>query len=307
MGTAITPGYAQVMYQQEKLMLAASQWDAVLLRLFLDTCETGVKKCIQRENVAPQPSQYRTPRFAQQNPILSPGKFVTADNTRLVALFETDIVLNNLQNIITGESRNGYKPSIGTVHQWVKPNPVMLSKLIVALGTASSSRFMYVGQEIPLINWIKKQPDNSVTIEQLFRHSYRLNKGNVYLSLLTIENVLSDATFEKDRENTLVNRKLTDLYANSPNKFGDWYHFFGTALAGYAQEPAKAIAELYSVYRQISRGKDAEKSTMDADKSGAVLGTRLRNFTEKEVNGRIHFWIKYLTKNTRTNTGDSGR
>ena len=118
----------------------------------------------------------------------------------------------------------------------------------------------------------------TVTIEDLFRQSYILNRGNVYLTILSIENVLSDATFEAERENTLINQKLVDLYKDSPNKFGDWYHFFGTMLAGYVGEPIDLIVQLYSMYRKISRGEAAEKATLAADKAGADIGSDLRKF-----------------------------
>jgi len=126
--------------------------------------------------------------------------------------------------------------------------------------------------------------------------SYILNHGNMYLALLTIENVLSDATFEENREYTAVNKKLADMYEFSPNKFGDWYHFFGTMLAGYVGERAETIAEMYTVYRRISRGEDAEKSTMDADVKGARIGNKLR----EHVNVLMEMKLAMEIKNTAT-------
>lgn len=291
--------FGQVMYQQNELQLIDAQGDAVLQALFLETCETGLQKCIQRENIAPQESQLRSPRFAQENPILPAAGERTVDNSQAQAAFDEVATRNNLFAIIREESRRGTDVSLGQIHVWDKSKPFALSKIIVALATATSARFMYVGQEVALIDWIKAQPDDSVTIEKLFRKSYVLTRGNVYLTILTIENVLSDATFEAERENTLVNRKLTDLYVHSPNKFGDWYHFFGTMLAGYAQEPAPMIADLYSFYRKISRGKDAEKATMAADKAGADMGVKLRVFVEKETHNRWRSFIKSLRVSVR--------
>lgn len=296
LGAYVIPVHAQVIYQQKKLMLTDEEGDRVLLQLFLDTCETGIKKCVQRENVAPQESQYRVPRFARENPLVPNSHQRITDNSRLLPLFDSETLLTNFQRIIQQEAKRGNNLSIGDFHTWKISPRFALSKIVVALATASSARFLYVGQEPALIAWIKNQPDNSVTPEMLFRQSYLLNKGNIYLTILTIENILSDATFEERREDTLVNHKLTDLYAYSPNKFGDWYHFFGTMLAGYVQEPAKIIAEMYSVYRKISRGENAEKSTMDADKSGAQLGGALRQFAEKESYGPLRYWIKQLIR-----------
>ena len=206
------------------------------------------------------------------------------------------LCLENLKNIM----KNGeYRISLGTMHRWALKDflsaKVVASKILMCLATATSARFMYVGQEVPLIDWILSRQDNSVTIEQLFEESYNLNKGNVYLTVLTIENVLSDSTFEADREKTAVNRKLSDLYAGSPNKFGDWYHLFGTMLAGYANEHAEAIADLYGVYRKISRGSNAEKATISADKIGAKMGRQLRQFVfdnDKELQRELVEQIK---------------
>ncbi len=280
--------FAQVTYQQKKLMLVDIQGDKVLSQLFMDTAKKGVQKCIERRNVPPEQCQYRAPRFAAYNPILPNVKLGKVDNSHVHFTYDEELTIKKLQQIINSQENKGYKVSFGSIHHWasVRPSIVGTSKIVVALATASSSRFLYVGKEIALINWIKTQPDKSITIEKLFKQSYLLNRGDVYLTILTIENVLSDATFEKDREKTLVNQKLVDLYTNSPNKFGDWYHLFGTMLAGYTGEPATVIAGLYGVYRRISRGKDAEKSTMHADQVGACIGVQLRSTVIHKIQNR---------------------
>lgn len=284
-----------VEYAQEKLMLVDREGDRLLLQLFWDTCETGLKKCLLRKNIAPQKTQLRMPRFLQENPILQNTPVRTVDNSRVRPLFDAQATVSNLKKIIRNEQARGLHASFGRIHTWSAGRTSGLSKIIMALATASSSRFLYVGYEEELIEWIKTRPDNSVSIEALFHKSYILNGGNVYLTLLTIENVLSDATFEEDRENTAVNRKLADLYAGSPNKFGDWYHMFGTMLAGYVGEPARLIAKLYGIYRRISRGEAAEKATMAADKVGADMGVELRGFVsvkDEEVKALLEGQIK---------------
>lgn len=271
-----------ITYQQDKLKLIDPDGDAVLLEVFSDTCKTGLKKCVLFQNVAPAESQLRTPRFSAENPVLDIEDKRVIDNSKAEALFDMESTLKRLEAIM----KNGeYRISLGTMHRWASSDlfsaKSLASKLLMCLATATSSRFMYVGKEVDLIKWILSQPDNSVTIERIFNESYSLNEGNVYLTILTIENVLSDSTFEAEREKTAVNQKLADLYAGSPNKFGDWYHLFGTMLAGYANEPAETIADLYGVYRKISRGENAEKATMSADKIGAKMGTKLRQFVFK--------------------------
>lgn len=277
---AVVPvrGQSPLEYAQNELMLVDRDGDRFLARLFWATCETGIKKCLLFKNVPPQQTQLRLPRFLQENPIVAIAEEPFTDNSQVRPAFEAEKVFLNLRKIILAEERKGLIASVGEKHVWAEKRKSGLSKILVALATASSSRFLYVGQEENLIEWIKNRPDRSVTIEELFRQSYILNQGNVYLTILTIENVLSDATFEADRENTLVNQKLADLYVASPNKFGDWYHFFGTMLAGYVGEPAHLIVRLYSIYRKVTRGKSAEKATLAADKAGADIGAKLRTF-----------------------------
>lgn len=276
------PVYSQVTYQQNHFLLKDKHGDEELSKLFVDTCETGVKKVIKHKNICPQESQNRVPRFAQYNPILSDIPKEKTDNTSARPSYNTKNTIDNLKEIISHKNKLGIKVSFGKTHTWSTLQPAsFLPKIIVALATASSARFMYIGKEVNLIKWITAQKDKSVTIESLFQYSYILNDGNMYLTILTIENVLSDATFEEKRENTLVNQKLVDLYIQSPNKFGDWYHFFGTMLAGYTGAHADIIAKTYGVYRKISRGDEAELSTMHADKEGAKIGYELFLFVNE--------------------------
>lgn len=297
-----------VTYRQEELKLIDPDGDNALLSLFHDTCKTGVKKCLLFKNVPPLESQTREPRFAQENPILDIQNNRVVDNSKAEPLFNMQTTLANFKNII---KIGGKEITFGEKHYWAvghfSSGKIIASKIIMSLATATSARFMYVGQEIPLINWILTRPDDSVTMEQLFSKSYDLNKGNVYLTILTIENVLSDATFEADREKTAVNQKLVDLYAASPNKFGDWYHLFGTMLAGYAGEPAEMIADLYGVYRKISRGSDAEKATMAADKTGAKMGVELRKFVfknDKELQRKLREEMRIREELSRKSLGN---
>ena len=297
-----------VTYRQEQLKLIDPDGDKALLSLFYGTCKTGIKKCILLKNIPPEESQLREPRFARENPILNIQNNRVADNSKATPMFNMETTLANFKKII----KNGkWGISFGKMHYWApgyfSSGKIIASKIIMSLATATSARFMYVGQEIPLINWILSRPDNSVTMEQLFSKSYALNKGNVYLTILTIENVLSDATFEADREKTAVNQKLADLYAASPNKFGDWYHLFGPMLAGYAGEPAEMIADLYGVYRKISRGANAEKATMAADKAGAKMGAELRGFVfknDKEIQRKLREEIKLREELSRRSLGN---
>lgn len=293
--------FANITYKQKRLMLTDETGDEILVQLFINTCKTGVKKCIRRENVPPQEEQLRSPRFARENPINNNLPDSEGIYGQVKPLYTKEAVLHHFIQYIKVSEKKGIKMSFGSIHKWHSfATFPFASKIILALGTASSSRFMYVGKEEKLILWIKTQPDKSITIQKLFDKSYDLNQGNLYLTLLTIENVLSDATFEKNREHTAVNQKLADLYVKSPNKFGDWYHFFGTMLAGYVGEQATTIADLYSIYRKVSRGDKSEETTIHADKTGALIGQKLRNYANRGSTEEKNM-IKELKKNILQN------
>ena len=163
--------YAQaVTYQQEKLMLIDPVGDSALEAVFLATCETGAKKCVAFRNVAPQSSQLRTPRFAKENPILNIPDNRIIDNSRVFASFDVKETTAKLQAIIQEGNKN-YPVTYGGVHIWAAGagfgwSKFLLSKPVMALATATSSRFMYVGQEEHLIKWILAQKNKSVTIDR---------------------------------------------------------------------------------------------------------------------------------------------
>ena len=101
--------------------------------------------------------------------------------------------------IIFEEQNNGIQPSVGQVHDWSpeireafpRHMTMRFSKLLTCLALGVSSKYLVTGQEQSLRAFLLLQENNTVTFEKIFRQSYRLNQGNIYLSLLTIENLLS--------------------------------------------------------------------------------------------------------------------
>ena len=159
-----------------------------------------------------------------------------------------------LLQIMKEEMANGITPKLGTPHTW-SPEfiayckkhgeviPLNFSKLLVALASGVTSRHFKTGQEEALIAAVLTHPDGSVTMDQMFRASYRLNKGEFYLTLLTIENVLSDFWRHPQREQLAVTRKLAQIsnfYQGKGNKYGSWYHFYGLMLYGYVEGGLRA-------------------------------------------------------------------
>ncbi|MGZ3770971.1 MAG: hypothetical protein ACXVCR_12210 [Bdellovibrio sp.] len=159
-------------------------------------------------------------------------------------------LINTIQNIFKTEYLNTkITPTRGIPHDWsgefmksshdgILPGPITVGmpKLILALAIGVSSRFMIVGKEEDLIKLILQQPVDSITLEWMFEKSYHLNRGNVYNSLLTIENILSKHLMNKDRETLPVTKRLKNFSKDidcPSDRFGMWYHFWGTVLYGY--------------------------------------------------------------------------
>jgi hypothetical protein len=141
--------------------------------------------------------------------------------------------------------KTGVKPLIGEEDKWSKEFKQAhltppFSKLLVALANGDTNRIMPTMKENELMNWILDQKDRSVTIHEIFEKSYLLNQGNIYKSLMTIENVLSENFFWGGnlRERLTLTTKLSKIINHEGGQFdlyGPWYHLFGMMLYGYAE------------------------------------------------------------------------
>jgi hypothetical protein len=134
---------------------------------------------------------------------------------------------------------------VGEPHNW---NPDFLkgrvnppfSKLLVALANGDTRRIMPTGQEDKLSEWIIAQETRSLSIHEMFGKSYEINGGNIYETLLTIENVLSENFYlgGPNREKLTISTKLEKIINHTGGEFdlfGPWYHLFGMLLYGYAE------------------------------------------------------------------------
>lgn len=148
-----------------------------------------------------------------------------------------------LDQVLLEESRAGRPPKPGEPIRWSPefhrhhPNP-QFSRILVTLTFGASSRLLRTGREQELVDWIEAQPAHSVTIEGLFRSSYRACDGDVYLTLLTAENVLSRYFLDPDRARLAYLtrlRPITNTWADRGDAFGAWYHLFGMMLYSYAR------------------------------------------------------------------------
>ena len=209
------------------------------------------------------------------------------------APFKSKNMILMLKQIITEEHQlSGMIPVTGNVHEWSpeikkeirKKFPVFsrFSKLLIALSRGVTSYFMLSGTEEALQDYIISRPENSINLEEMFRAAYRINKGDVYLSLLTIENVLSRFWITPQRSNRLVTTKLKDItnYYYHTDKFGSWYHLFGIMLYGYAHGSLKAkiVGNLESAGSHILGRFQDEKQEDYINGRGGVIGARLHRF-----------------------------
>lgn len=148
-----------------------------------------------------------------------------------------------MKQVLREEASRGDKAMVGIFHRWapettenIKSPVLAFSKMFVCLAMGFSYRFMTTGYEKDLWHWIVAQDYNSITFPEMFRASLRLHRGDVYLALLTIENLLSANWRYPARETLPVTKRLrpiTSGYNYAGDKFGTWYHFFGMILYGY--------------------------------------------------------------------------
>lgn len=199
--------------------------------------------------------------------------------------------------VLRQESAAGLKITAGTEHKWSKALkksdrghctiPFMISKLLAALIVGQSAMHMATGTEQEYLKWILRQPTRSITPESAFRSSLRINKGNVYLALLTIENIYSAAWTVRGRESLpWILKVKTMVNANNQvtnDNFGPWYHFWGMVLYSYLRNPAWSLfvarAENASTLFIV---KSNRKQKLHTNVAGAKVGARLAKTVRRE-------------------------
>ncbi len=189
-------------------------------------------------------------------------------------------------------------PSSGSPLKWgptfLKQHPTMFvgsahvfSKLLVALASGSTSRVMATGKEDELEKWLINQPDRSVYPDMIFRQAYRLQGGDVYLSLLVVENVLSRYFMWLNRSLLVQTNKLAPIMnhlGESVDLYGSYYHLFGTILYGYVAGSLRS-----NVAAELERGNSlftaevSERQETFANVEGNRIGTQLKRRVKRGV------------------------
>ncbi len=205
----------------------------------------------------------------QKNPLKVEG---------LTKMFSQVIFEESLKNSDACESMT---PKIGQESKWSHgPSPItgkplrskykLFSKLLVALAMGETNAYLYVGQEPQLRDWLLLQPSRSVTLESIFRESYRLNCGNVANTLMTILNVLSEHFRFSNRQQLIQTTKLSPIINHLGNRadvFGPWYHFFGLMIYGYHHGVV-----LGTIMGNIEKGTSLFYNEVDERQENYMLG-----------------------------------
>ena len=181
----------------------------------------------------------------------------------------------------------GFLPRMGLALKGERPFPLPVfgSKLISALGLGATALVMPTGKEEGLKSWMLGQEKGSVELHTLFRESYKLNEGDLYGTLLTAENVLSQGLYLEDKRDTQeVTQRLSHLRSDSSpagDKFGSWYHFFGAALYRLVRPEWKAntVIAVENVGSHILEGADRQEDHINS--LGVKLGAALREVADK--------------------------
>ena len=208
--------------------------------------------------------------------------------------FESDEFSKELINVILEEEGKGITAHKGEKHRWssefqaektkfkdnLKSAP---SKLMAALSGGKSSNLLVTEKESDLEKFILEQNNLSLTPKELFRKSYQLNQGNVYLSLLTVENVLSKHWLHPKRNELKQTNKLKPIgkvFGSHGDVFGHWYHLFGIMTSGFADGKlnAQVAAEVEARGSWFISGFKNERQENMINRVGAKVGGNLREF-----------------------------
>lgn len=223
------------------------------------------------------------------------------------APLDNDALLESLQAVM--EELPQYEPHIGKEHVWSRqsrshrglgyfrrivsavkgdrpfPFPTTgRSKMLCALGLGATAAVMPTGQEEKLQKWVLSQKKGSIQFHDLFRETYKLNEGDLYGTLLTAENVLSEGLYSPGRQDRDVTSRLSYLRNDSAPKgdnFGSWYHLFGSALFSLMRPEwkAKTAMTIESAGSYILEGRDPQEHHIN--KLGVKLGVGLRKIVEE--------------------------
>lgn len=229
------------------------------------------------------------------------GPTAPVHNSGSYPKFSVDSVYSDFQQIVADHPE--FEPHIGPEHDWSDeakdyfgmgffkraldaiqgkqdfPAPTIGDKLTILLGLGKTAQFAITGQEEALESKLMTYQDRSVSLADMMRESYVLNKGDLYGTFLTAENVLAKDVNDPNRENQPLQDKLEYIRDDEPqvgDNFGAWYHFFGTSLYGLVRSPIKAqgVALIEAAGSYFMEGPDPQETKVNL--YGAQFGHKLK-------------------------------
>jgi hypothetical protein len=202
--------------------------------------------------------------------------------------------------VMLQQQKNGLVPTVGVCHRWSSlyrnhpqafPVPYMFfSKLFWALAYGDSSVYFVTQKEDKLAQWIVSRGTRSVSLQDVFRKSYQLNAGDVYLSILTATNVFSRFWYLDDRESLSLATRLKLITAQQNGEgdnYGAWHHFWGMVLFGYChgKTSSRVVGWIESKgSNRVSGGNEADEDYIN--RYAGQVGVELRKQIEHWADAR---------------------
>lgn len=209
-----------------------------------------------------------------------------------------------LGQIILEGKEEGISPKYGEPHDWSeefkksatgkKSIMAKFSKILLALSRGETSQYILSGTEKELETWIYNQDLNSIAPHDMIKASYKINKGDMYLTILTIENVLNRYWRISNRDNLPITRRLVSIintFGHNGDVFGSWYHMFGMMLYGYVEGSfkAKTIGTIETLGSMILSKFEDEKQENYVNSKGGVIGGRLAKMIQDKTYNKLEF------------------
>jgi len=282
-------------YKQKDFNLTDREGDAYLIRK-LDEVPGKLLKALIKDN-------YREKDIKEEETLRD--DFTVGRNNPI----KIDALVNKFMEII--QKHADVKPFIGEVHKWSPearkyhvfgwfdrlkdfitgkqkdfPSPIFTSKIFMMLACGWTERFAITGKEKELEEKLMSYPDNSLQLHNVMEESYLLHKGDLYQTLLCIENILAKDPYREDREKDPLQDKLSYIRNDSKplgDKYGSWYHFFGAALYGLLRPGflSKGVVLTEAAGSFFLEGPDKQETLVNC--AGADFGNKLKKMVKKEV------------------------
>ncbi len=160
------------------------------------------------------------------------------------------------------------------------------SKLLGALGRGDTWRYLRTNHDDAFRAWLSQQAPYGVSPDKLFREAYRRADGDVYLALLSIQNVFARYWTVPKRDDLKHVASLAPVFHQlgvGADHMGPLYHFWGMVLYGYAEGAiaSSLIGRIEGIGSQIMSRGVPERQEDHANLTGGWIGAALRKAVAK--------------------------